>query len=48
MKHIIVYHFTLVLGDVWLDTIIDTKKIVAECWNHEELLKHAVHVANAT
>ena len=48
MEHIIINHFVFVLHEILRDAIIDAKQIVAKAWDHEELLHHAVHVANAT
>ena len=48
MQHVIVVHVSFVLLHIWRLSIIYAKQVVAEVWNHVELLHHAVHVADAT
>ena len=48
MECVVVVFLALVFDHVeWL-VVVDTEHIVSEAWHHEELLEHAVHVANAT
>ena len=47
MQHIIIDLITLVLFDIFGESVVDAKQVVSEGWHHEELLKHAVHVADA-
>ena len=47
MEHIVIYIPSLVLDDLWILAILDAEKVVAEGRDHEELLHHTVHVADA-
>ena len=48
VHHIVVDHVALVLLHLFRLSVVHTEQIVAEGWDHEELLHHAVHVADAT
>lgn len=47
MKNIVINSFALVLLKIFRLAIINGEKIVAEGGNHEELLHHCIHVADA-
>jgi len=47
MHHIVINFFALIFLDLFLLAIIDAHQIVSEGWDHEELLHHTVHVADA-
>ena len=46
MQNIIIYFSILVLYEIFWCIILDRENIIAECWNHKELLHHGVHVTN--
>ena len=48
VHHVVIDHFALVLLHLLLLAVVDAEQVVAESWHHEELLHHAVHVADAT
>ena len=47
MEHVVIDFFALVIFQLLRLTIIDCKQVVAEGGDHEELLHHGVHVADA-
>ena len=47
VHHVIVDHVTLVLFHLLGLAIVNAEQVIAEGGNHEELLHHAVHVADA-
>jgi hypothetical protein len=48
MEHIVIDLVALVLLQVFRQSIIDTQQVVSERGDHKELLKHGVHIANAS
>ena len=48
MQHVVVNDFLLVFSGVLSDAIFHTEQVVAESWDHKELLHHRVHVADAS
>jgi hypothetical protein len=47
MEHVVIDLFISILFNVLFLSIVHTEQIVSKVWNHEELLHHRVHVANA-
>ena len=47
MHHVVIDLLTLVLLDFLSLAIINAEQIITEGRNHEELLHHTIHVANA-
>ena len=47
MQHVVIDHFVFMLNQLFLNAIVNGKEIVSELWYHEDLLHHAVHVADA-
>ena len=47
VHHIVVNSLAFVLFHVGWLSVVNAEQVVAEGWNHEELLHHAIHVANA-
>lgn len=47
MHHVVIDCLTLVFFELFIFTVIDAHQVVSEGGNHEELLHHAVHVADA-
>ena len=47
MHHVVIDALALVLLVFFFHAVIDTEQVVSKGRNHEELLHHAVHVANA-
>ena len=48
MEHVVIDHFVFMLYHLRFNTVVDGKEVVPELWYQEELLHHAVHVADAT
>jgi hypothetical protein len=48
MNHVIIDFLSLLVSQLLGDAILDREEVVAEGWDHEELLHHRVHVANTT
>ena len=46
MHHAVVNALPLVVLEVFGLAVIDAEQVVAEGWNHEELLHHTVHIAD--
>ena len=47
MEHVIIDCLLSVFLQLFFLAIIDTEKVIAQGWDHEELLHHGVHVADA-
>jgi len=47
VKHIVINVFSLILDDLFGLSVINAEQVVPQRGNHEELLHHGVHVADA-
>ena len=47
VKHVVVDCLVTIVFELFFYTVVNAEQVVAECGNHEELLHHAVHVADA-
>ena len=47
MQHVVVESVVTVGLHFFSDVVIHSQQVVSQCWDHEELLHHAVHVADA-
>jgi hypothetical protein len=47
MQHVVINVKSLILLDVLLGMVVNAEQVVSEGRDHEELLEHRVHVADA-
>ena len=48
VKHVVINVFSLILDDLFGLSVINAEQVVPQRGNHEELLHHGVHVADAS